>query len=52
MAVQADDKRELRKMMRRICVMVAHKNGTIVVRNSKDPSVRRSFSMKKSGVLS
>lgn len=52
MAVQADDKKELRKvkfndsdfrkasgtLMRRICVMVAHKDGAIAVRDSKDAS--------------
>ena len=51
-AVQPDDKRELRKvrfkdndfhkadgtLMRRICVMVAHKDGAIAVRDSKDAS--------------
>lgn len=52
MKVQADDKKELRKirfkdsdfkkptgtLMRRICVMVAHKDGAIAVRDSKDAS--------------
>ena len=52
MVVQADDKKELRKvkfndddfrkasgtLMRRICVMVAHKDGAIAVRDSKDAS--------------
>lgn len=52
MIVQADDKKELRKvkfndsdfrkasgtLMRRICVMVAHKDGAIAVRDSKDAS--------------
>lgn len=52
MKVQADDKKELRKirfkdsdfkkptstLMRRICFMVAHKNGAIAVRDSKDAS--------------
>lgn len=52
MTVQADDKKELRKikfddsdfrkasgtLMRRICVMVAHKDGAIAVRDSKDAS--------------
>ena len=51
-AVQPDDKQELRKvrfedrdfhkaggtLMRRICVMVAHKDGAIAVRDSKDAS--------------
>lgn len=50
--IQADDKQELRKvkfqdadfitsqqtLMRRICVAVAHKDGAIGVRDSKDPS--------------
>ncbi len=52
MPVQEDDKQELRKvkfedsdfrkakgtLMRRICVEVAHKNGAIGVRDSKDSS--------------
>jgi len=52
MKVQADDKKELRKvkfrdrdfkkptstLMRRICVMVAHKDSAIAVRDSKDAS--------------
>lgn len=52
MTIQADDKKELRKikfrdsdfrkasgtLMRRICVMVAHKKGAIAVRDSKDAS--------------
>lgn len=52
MAVQTDDKKELRKikfkdgdfrkasgtLMRRICVMVAHKDRAIAVRDSKDAS--------------
>ncbi len=52
MTVQIDDKKELRKvkfndsdfrkasgtLMRRICVMVAHKNGAVAVRDSKDAS--------------
>lgn len=52
MAIQTDDKQELRKirfrdsdfhkasgtLMRRICVMVAHKNGAVAVRDSKDAS--------------
>ena len=51
MTIQQDDKQELRKirfedhdfrkasdtLMRRICVMVAHKDGAIAVRDSKDP---------------
>ncbi len=50
MTIQVDDKKELRKvkfndsdfrkasgtLMRRICVMVAHKNRAIAVRDSKD----------------
>lgn len=52
MTIQRDDKKELRKvrfhdkdfrkasgtLMRRICVMVAHKDGAIAVRDSKDAS--------------
>ena len=52
MPVQEDDKQELRKvkfedsdfrkakgtLMRRICVEVAHKDGAIAVRDSKDAS--------------
>lgn len=52
MKIQQDDKTELRKvnfrdddfrkssetLMRRVCVMVAHKDGAIAVRDSKDPS--------------
>lgn len=52
MSVQDDDKKELRKvkfedddfrkasgtLMRRICVMVARKDGAIAVRDSKDSS--------------
>jgi hypothetical protein len=52
MEIQPDDKAELRKvkfrdsdfrkasgtLMRRICVAVAHKNGVVAVRDSKDAS--------------
>lgn len=52
MAIQKDDKKELRKvkfndndfrkasgtLMRRVCVMVAHKHRAIAVRDSKDAS--------------
>ncbi len=54
-AIQPDDKQKLRKirfsdsefhkadgtLMRRICVMVAHKDGAIAVRDSKDASRRK-----------
>lgn len=61
MAIQADDKGQLRKikfkdsdfrkasgtLMRRICVMVAHKNGAIAVRDSKDASKKTLIFNKK-----
>ncbi|MDP3734304.1 MAG: DUF397 domain-containing protein [Nanoarchaeota archaeon] len=66
MKVQADDKKQLRKikfkdgdfhkasgtLMRRICVMVAHKNGAIAVRDSKDASKKTLiFNEKEWGVF-
>jgi len=66
MTIQADDKRELRKikfkdsdfrkasgtLMRRICVMVAHKDGAIAVRDSKDASRKTLiFNKKEWGVF-
>lgn len=66
MAIQADDKRKLRKikfkdsdfrkasgtLMRRICVMVAHKKGAIAVRDSKDASRKTLvFNEKEWGVF-